>query len=34
MPELHWRYGYLIVWAIFLGLASVMLWLFRRRGWL
>lgn len=34
MPELHWKYGYLAFWATSLGLSGVMLWAFRRRGWL
>ena len=34
MPELHWRYGYLMVWAIAILLIVGMLWLFRRRRWL
>jgi magnesium transporter len=32
MPELHWRYGYLGVWVIMLGVAAGMYWYFRRRG--
>jgi magnesium transporter len=34
MPELGWRYGYLGFWAIVLGVVSLMLWQFRRRGWI
>jgi magnesium transporter len=34
MPELHWRYGYLMVWVIAFLLIVGMLWLFRRRKWL
>jgi magnesium transporter len=34
MPELGWRYGYLGFWALTIGLLSVMLWQFRRRGWI
>jgi len=34
MPELSWRYGYVALWGIMLGIAGVMLYLFRRRGWL
>lgn len=34
MPELHWRFGYLLVWAVMLSIAGGLLWWFRRRGWL
>jgi len=34
MPELSSPYGYVGFWAVALGLVSVMLWQFRRRGWL
>jgi magnesium transporter len=34
MPELHSRYGYYGVWALMAGIAGVMLWLFRKRGWI
>ena len=34
MPELHWRYGYLVAWGIMLVVASVMLVFFWRRGWI
>lgn len=34
MPELHWRYGYYAVMGIMLLISLVMLWLFRRKGWL
>jgi magnesium transporter len=34
MPELEWRWGYLLVWLIMLGLALTMLILFRRKRWL
>lgn len=33
MPELHWRYGYLAVWIVFILIALFMLYFFRRRGW-
>lgn len=32
-PEIHWRYGYLYVWGVFLGIAGCMAWWFKRRGW-
>jgi magnesium transporter len=34
MPELHWRYGYLFAWAIFLVIGLALLFAFWRRGWL
>jgi magnesium transporter len=34
MPELHWRYGYPILWALMLAIAGGLLLWFRRRGWL
>lgn len=34
MPELHWRYGYLLVWVAFVAISGSMIFLFRRRGWI
>ena len=34
MPELHWRFGYLYVLALMLGIVVGMLWYFRRKRWL
>jgi len=34
MPELGWRFGYPAVMAGMAGIAGVMLWHFRRQGWL
>lgn len=34
MPELHWRFGYVYVLLLMLGIVAGMLWFFRRRGWL
>jgi magnesium transporter len=34
MPELHWRYGYLLVWAVMIGLGGGLYGWFRRRGYL
>ena len=34
MPELHWRYGYLFAWGIFLVIGLSLLAAFWRRGWL
>lgn len=33
MPELHWRYGYFIVWGVMLLIAITMLWYFKKRKW-
>lgn len=33
-PEFKWPWGYAFVWAIFLGIAALTLWFFRRRRWL
>jgi magnesium transporter len=33
-PELKWRYGYLSVWLVMLGIAGSMLWYFRHKKWL
>jgi magnesium transporter len=34
MPELHYRYAYLIVWIVMVGVAAVMWIYFRRKGWI
>jgi magnesium transporter len=34
MPELHWRYGYYVVWAGMIALGGGLYWWFRRRGYL
>ena len=33
LPELHWRYGYFLVWGTFIFIVAGMLWYFLRRGW-
>ena len=33
MPELDWRFGYALVWLIFIMIVFVMVRMFRRRGW-
>jgi magnesium transporter len=33
-PEIHWRFGYLYVWSVFILIVLGMLWFFRRRGWI
>jgi magnesium transporter len=34
MPELHWRHGYFMVMGFMLVISVVMLWWFRKKGWL
>lgn len=34
MPELHRRWGYPVVWLVMVLTAGMMLWTFRRRGWI
>jgi magnesium transporter len=34
MPELHWYYGYPMIWGVMLAVVAGMFWFFRRRGWL
>jgi magnesium transporter len=34
MPELHWRYGYFVVWGVMIIVAVTMLLIFRKRGWI
>jgi magnesium transporter len=34
MPELHWKYGYPLAWAVMLASALLPFWYFKRRGWL
>jgi len=33
MPELSWRFGYLMFWLLAIGIAGGMLFVFRRKGW-
>jgi magnesium transporter len=33
MPEIGWRFGYLMVWLIFLTIFSVMIYYIKKRGW-
>lgn len=33
MPELHWRYGYLLIWLGFITIAALMVRMFRQREW-
>jgi magnesium transporter len=34
MPELHWRYGYFLVWGVMLAVTGGLLLYFRRRRWI
>jgi magnesium transporter len=34
MPEIGWKYGYIAVWVLLIGMFSGMLMLFRRRKWI
>lgn len=34
MPEIHWRFGYLMFWAIILAVGGIMLYFFRKKKWL
>lgn len=34
MPELHWKYGYLMAWCIMLGVVGIFVTYFKRRRWL
>jgi magnesium transporter len=33
LPEIHWQYGYLLMWCIMLITTVLMLWFFRRKKW-
>jgi len=33
-PEINWRYGYEFVWAVMLGVVGIMMWFFKRKGWM
>ncbi len=34
MPELHWRWGYLLIWGIMVTVVVVMIWFFKNKKWL
>lgn len=34
MPELDWRYGYFFVWGLMVIMATIMLFIFRKKKWL
>jgi len=33
MPELGWKYGYLLIWIFFLGSTLAMVYYFKRKKW-
>jgi magnesium transporter len=33
MPELHWHWGYPLVWLVMLGVGVGLVIAFRRKGW-
>jgi magnesium transporter len=34
IPELHWRYGYLFVWFLMIGVTGGLYWFFRKKQWM
>ena len=34
LPELHWRYGYFLVWGVIIAICCGLYWRFKRIGWL
>ncbi len=34
LPELHLKYSYPVFWLVIITVAGIMLWLFKRKGWL
>jgi magnesium transporter len=34
MPELKWRYGYLMVWVLMAGITGFLLWWFKKKEWI
>lgn len=34
MPELHWKYGYQLIWGIIITIVIIQLFIFRKRKWL
>jgi magnesium transporter len=33
MPELHWQYGYYLIWGIMLSIVVALSIWFKRKGW-
>lgn len=34
MPELHWYFGYPLIWVVMIAVVAGLLYFFRRRDWL
>jgi magnesium transporter len=34
MPELEWRWGYVLVWVIIVAVAGIMIGFFKKKEWL
>jgi len=34
MPELSWKYGYLVVWTLAAAIVGGLLFFFKHKGWL
>ena len=34
MPELHWKYGYFVLWGVMILITAALVYLFRRKNWL
>ena len=34
MPELQWKYGYLVIWGVMVAVAGALLVYFRRKRWI
>ncbi|HHV86075.1 MAG TPA: magnesium/cobalt transporter CorA [Petrimonas sp.] len=33
LPELHWKYGYFVVWGVMIAVVVGMIWYFKKRKW-
>jgi magnesium transporter len=33
IPELHFKYGYFMLWGVLILVAAIMLWIFKRKKW-
>lgn len=33
LPELHWKYGYFVVWGVMIAIVVGMIWYFKKRKW-
>ena len=34
MPELHWKYGYPMIWAVMLAVTAGLIWYFKKKEWI